>query len=360
MAVLLAMSPASAATKDGEAQAQKQLKAIFDQRTDLQAAFRRSDWLAVSPSKTPGMAELEDWARQYGYMEYPEELIWYSPAYTAGSQAPRALRNVKTAIAPAIKEGSAFDFSSITAEAVMVIDVPSRDVLLSRGAHMPRPAASLTKLMTAIVTLERKVPMGRTVAITSRDEVGGARLRVPTGTKLTVRDLFYAMLIGSANNAANALMRASQLGGSGFIAAMNAKAETMGLRSTKFTDPSGIEVSNVSTAEDIAALALEAFEVYDIRKATTTAQHSIVAARSVHRFKNTDELLVDPDNGLYVLGGKTGYLPEGGWNFVVKMMDSRQKPLLVVVLGSDTMAASFRDAEKVAKWSWDNYRWGKK
>ena len=73
--------------------------------------------------------------------------------------------------------------------------------------------------------------------------------------------------------------------------------------------------------------------------------------------QTAEELLNDGKNGLYVLGGKTGYLDEAKWNFVVKVRDSRNKPILVVILGADTKARSFRDAEVAAKWVWDNYRW---
>ncbi len=358
-AILLATAfPASAATAQEDAKGR--LAAIFAVRADLRQAFL-SDWTAVPSPKTAGMRTLEDWAHLYGSQEYPVELGWYASAVVPAketSSPPKALAFRPSAYVPELKPGASFDFGKLSAEAVLVIDVATRDVLLSRNAHEQWPLASITKLMTAMVTLDHRVPMARNARITADDEVGGARLRVASGSTLSVRAIFDAMLVGSANNAANALSRATKLARKDFIAEMNAKAGNLGLRATSFVDPTGIEPENVSTAEDVAALALEAFAVPDIRRATTTAQVTVVtAARQVHTVKSTDGLLTDEKNGLYVLGGKTGYLDESQWNFVVKMRDARNRPVLVVVLGSDSQNGSFADAATAAKWVWDNYAW---
>lgn len=328
---------------------------VYAARADLRAAFRE-DGTAVPGMKARGLDSLEEWARRYGHKEHPALLSWYAPALPPAAK-PASLKVRPASRVPVLLPGASFDFSKITAEAVLVIDDATREVLLARNSRVPRPIASLTKLMTAMVALDHRVPMGRTVSITDADEVGGARLRVENGTPLTVRQIFDAMLVGSANNAANALARCTKLAKEDFVAEMNAKAEELGLGSTKFVDPTGIEVENVSTAEDVAALAFEAFASPEVRRATTTAQVEIVAAKSTHKFKNTNELLVDDRNGLYVLGGKTGYLIESKWNLAVKMRDSRMKPVLVVVLGSADKARSFKDAEIAAKWVWSNYRW---
>lgn len=358
LAASLASSPALAQIDDeGAVIAKTELRKIYALRPDLQAAFRAADWKAVPSPATRGLDGLEDWARAYGFKEYPEELMWYAPGVVAARTRPKALEPRKAGFTPTLKPGASFDFSTLSAQAVLVVDVASRDVLLSRNAHAPHSMASITKLMTTMLAVERRVPMDKRVAVTEADEVGGARLRVDAGQKLPVRDLFFATLVGSANNASNALARSTGLSRDAFVDAMNAKAKAMGLRETRFADPSGIDVANVSTAEDIAALGLEAFAVDAVRRATTTAQYPITIARRVHKMKNTNDLLTDPDNGLYVMGGKTGYLHESKWNLVVKMRDSRQKTVLVVVLGSENKADSFKDAAAAARWVWDNYRW---
>jgi D-alanyl-D-alanine endopeptidase (penicillin-binding protein 7) len=212
--------------------------------------------------------------------------------------------------------------------------------------------------MTAAVVLDCGVPMDRRQTIGKDDEVGGARLRVATGTTLAVRQLFDAALVGSANNAASALARSTGLAPADFVAAMNARAAAMGLTATHYVDPTGIETGNVSTAADIAKMARELFNIQDIKRATTTGRVTLTAAGVIHSFNSTNGLLTDPNNGLYVLGGKTGYLEESMWNFAVKMHDGQHPPLVVVVLGSSTQKTSFKDAETVARWVWRNYRWG--
>jgi serine-type D-Ala-D-Ala endopeptidase (penicillin-binding protein 7) len=344
-----------------EQYARTKLVEIFAVRSDLQALFK-SDGTAVPSPKTAGLATLEDWARKYGSKEYPTFLGWFAgdkltPAKRTVASSPRALALRSANFTPVMQPGAAFPFGSLSADAVLVIDVATRDVLVSKNAYRSWPLASITKLMTALVALDHRVPMGRQASILEKDEVGGARLRMDPGTTLTVRQIFDAMLIGSANNAANALTRATKVAREDFIEEMNEKAGDLGLRATTFVDPTGIEVGNVSTAEDIAALGLEAFDVPDVRRATTTAQTTIVASRKAHTIKNTNALLTDPNNGLYVLGGKTGYLEESQWNLVVKLKDSRNKPLLIVVLGAESQARSFTDATIAAKWTWDNYRW---
>ena len=355
LAAVLSAFPGAAGAATLMESAKANLANVYAARADLRAAFRE-DGTAVPSMKAAGLASLEAWAEKYGYKEHPSLLSWYAPALPSAAK-PASLTVRPAARVPVLAPGAAFDFSKISAEAVIVIDDATREVLLARNSRKPHSLASLTKLMTAMVALDHRVPMTRTATIIDADEVGGARLRVDNGTPLTVRQIFDAMLVGSANNAANALARSTKLAKEDFVAQMNAKAEELGLASTTFVDPSGIEVGNVSTAEDVAALAFDAFSVPEVRRATTTAEVQIVTAKSTHKFKNTNELLTNDRNGLYVLGGKTGYLVESKWNLAVKMRDARMKPVLVVVLGSDDKARSFKDAEVAAKWVWNNYRW---
>ena len=273
---------------------------------------------------------------------------------------PRALRLMAHVPKPKLKSNAKFDFSSITATSVYVVDVASRAVLLEYNAEVLHPLASITKLMTACVALDHSVPLSKKMAVIADDEVGGARLKVNVGTKLSVKDLLSVALIGSANNTANALARSTHLSREAFLAEMNTKAKKFGLEQTMFTEPTGIDTANVSTAKDIAALGLEAFAFPDIRRATTTARYVVSLASGVRTVKNTNGLLTNERNGLYVLGGKTGYLVESQWNLVVKMRDARAHPIEVVVLGSENQNQSFRDAEIVARWVWAHYAWSSK
>ncbi|KPJ84988.1 hypothetical protein AMJ57_04840 [Parcubacteria bacterium SG8_24] len=341
-------------------EARERLAEIYAKRGDLQQFFRPADWRAVPARETTGISDLQDWARQYGYREYPALLAWYAPTreVTAVASSPRALEERSAELYPTPQPGVVFDPASVSASSVLVIDVPTRRVLISHNVDAPHPLASVTKLMTSLVALDRSIPPSRPCRLTADDEVGGARLRVLTGSQLSFEDLMYATLVGSANNAAHAVARESGPDIVSFVTEMNRKADFFGLRNTVFTDPTGLDVTNTSTAREAAALALEAFESATIRRMTSTAQRDLDIGGTAHRITNTNDLLTDPDNGLFVLGGKTGYLHESKWNLVVKMMDGRNKPLLVVVFGAESQDQLFRDAAAAARQAWDSHRWG--
>jgi D-alanyl-D-alanine endopeptidase (penicillin-binding protein 7) len=328
------------------------LAVVYARRTDLQSAFA-PDGSARTAKLKIVLPTMASWARVYGYKEHPVELAAYAPLAVAS-----AARASRTVIIPAKATKYDFDFSLVTADKVLVIDDASGEVLLADKANELHPIASLSKLMTAAVVLDRGVSMDKLQAITRDDEVGGARLRVDVGSVLTVRQLFDAALIGSANNAASALAASTGLDRDDFATAMNAKAKAMGLGDTHYVDPTGIEPGNVSTAKDIAKLARALFNVQDIKRATTTSRVTMTAGGYTHSFNNTDGLLIDPNNGLYVLGGKTGYLEESMWNLVVKMNDHQHPTLIVVVFGSASQSASAKDAAAAARWVWRNYSWG--
>jgi D-alanyl-D-alanine endopeptidase (penicillin-binding protein 7) len=364
MAVVASMVPmAQAAAPIGD------LATIYHSRADLQAIFDAGGNRRAGSKVT--LLTLEQWARTYGYKEYPALLAAFAPGFVPKPVpvAPSVL--TPSAIAPSsalppvvesaprpVSDGVPLPLTLLTANAVVVIDIPSNRVLASHNASQQWPLASLTKLMTSLVSLETGLPMDSKFVLSQADEVGGARLRVATGEPYLVRDLFYAMLVGSANNATNAVARVTGLPKADFVARMNAKARAMGMSHTTFVDPTGIEVENVGTAEEVAALALKAFNEPMIRRVTTTGTYAITTAQSTHTIKNTNKLLLE-DNGLYVLGGKTGYLEESRWNLAVKMRDSRNRPVLVVVMGSGSQDNSFKDAATAAKWAWAHHTWTK-
>lgn len=348
-------------------EARASLADIRSERGDLMMLFRADDWLAVTDRRTAGISDLEDWASQYGHKEYPERLEYYSPDFRlvparreVVRTLPPVLEPVPNTTVPVRRTSGSFNFGAITAESVFVIDPVSNTIVLAKNEYEPRVMASITKLMTALVALDHGIDMSRVETLLEEDEPkvsGAVKLRVAPGTRLTVKDLFYATLVGSANNTAHALARTTGMPMGNFIDMMNTKAEDLGLKNTSFVDPAGLEVDNISTAVDIAALAKTAFDNKTIQEAVSTISYTLYANGKERKIKNTNGLLTDLYNGLIVLGGKTGYLIESKWNLVVKMKDSRQKPLIVVTLGSDTPADSFRDSATIANWVWDNYRW---
>lgn len=261
--------------------------------------------------------------------------------------------------APILKAGySSFDRSSLTATSALVVDAATGEALFSHHADLPHSVASLTKLMSAIIFLEQKPAWAKRVALKNEDEVGGGRLRVSVGSIMTLRDLFYASLVGSANNTAMALMRVSGIGSTAFVREMNIRAATLGMNQTRFFEPTGMDPRNISTAENLAKLAAYAFRNPSIRQASTTGQYKLVASSpaAVRFIQNTNRLLVvDPD--IYITGGKTGFLDESKYNIVIRARDASRREVIVVVLGADTRDHSFDEAKALAKWASDNYVW---
>lgn len=244
----------------------------------------------------------------------------------------------------------------------IVVDAATGKRLYAYLPDLKWTGASLTKLMNAMVFLDLKPNWGKAVTLSSKDEVGGGRLRVNSGAKMTIQDLFYSSIVASANNTAMAMARVSGLSIANYVARMNAKAKALGMTHTTYTDPSGMDPKNVTTATDLAVLARKAFSTYMVHKASTTMSYSfpILNTNVVKKIASTNDLLTkDPD--VYVYGGKTGFLYESMYNLAVEMEPNPRTPnghkVLVIVFGSPTRAASFASAKSLAQWAWKSFEW---
>jgi D-alanyl-D-alanine carboxypeptidase len=242
-------------------------------------------------------------------------------------------------------------WQELTAHSVMVMNQVTGEVIFEHKADDAWVPASLTKLTTAQVVLDQKSDMNKLCPVTTAHDVGGAKLYVNKGAKYRMGDLFSAMLVASANNAANALAACTGLSREQFLAKMNAKAKQLGATSTTFVDPAGISEHNISTATDMAKIANAAFSTKKIRDVMAPANISICSKAGVkkcHSLKNTNQLLTD--NSVYTLGGKTGYLDESRYNFATSLKQNGNYTI-IVVMGSSTKSNSFVETKKVASWA---------
>lgn len=243
----------------------------------------------------------------------------------------------------------------VLTEAYVVMDAESGGVLASERADEIRSIASITKLMTVMVAREAGLSSDASIALLRADEVGGGRLRVPVGTVVQVPGLLGATIVGSANNAANALARATGLPREEFVARMDAKAHALGLVSTSFADPTGIEVENHSTAREVALMAKAAFEDPWIVPYAGLKTYDVPLPKGATRtIKNTNALVNDV--AVQVLAGKTGFINEAGYTLVTRVKKPGERELIVVVLGAETKSRSFRDAKVLAEKAWQGYR----
>jgi D-alanyl-D-alanine carboxypeptidase (penicillin-binding protein 5/6) len=213
------------------------------------------------------------------------------------------------ALAAAVHSSAAAATPSVDARAYEVVNAATGDVISARNARARVPMASITKLMTVLVTLEH-AKLGDVVTV-DPDAVGvsGSGVRLRAGEKLTVRDLISAALIQSANDAAIAL--AAHVGHGdedAFVALMNQKARQLGLSSTHFERADGLDAAgHVSSAHDLNRLAQLAMREPVIRQLVAVRNTTIAGGRSLHTWND----LLGSFPGL--IGVKTGHTSDAGW-----------------------------------------------
>lgn len=255
--------------------------------------------------------------------------------------------------------------AKISARAYVVMDRATGKILTMKQENLVWPMASITKLMTAEIVLAKKISPKKIQSVLKTDDVGGAKLFVKDRDTFTIDDLFYAMLVGSANNAANALARASGLSPEAFVASMNQRAKDLGLKQTQYVDQSGMDPGNVSTVLELAKIANNAFSNLDIKKYTSTSVRNIRVqnTRVIKKIKSTNWMLYQSAyDAIYVTSGKTGYLEESGWNLATTLKPNKKgdtRELLLVIFGSDSRINLFQDAKTLSEWAWKSYRWKK-
>ncbi|MBI2984568.1 MAG: serine hydrolase [Candidatus Kerfeldbacteria bacterium] len=254
-------------------------------------------------------------------------------------------------------------FPSIAARPFAVFDQISGQLLAGHRTADQVPIASITKLMTAAVFLDLKPSLRTTFTYQATDDTPFGYLRVSAGETMQLRDLFYAMLVGSANNAATALARSTGLSREQFIERMNNKAQAWGLSLTRFVDVTGLDPGNVSTAEEVARLAAQVFHEYEpIRYVTTRRVYHFRTLNTglSHTIPTTDWLLGRGlvDRQLIFTGGKTGYLDEAKYTYVIRTADrTTGSQVVVAIMGSASSRQRFVDAAAVINWAFRNHRW---
>ncbi len=251
---------------------------------------------------------------------------------------------------------------SITAPSALVVDQASGHILYERSRDEVRSIASITKLMTALVFLDHKLDWGQQIVIIGSDYRPGASADLRVGETYSVRDIFSAMLIGSSNEAAVALARITGLSPEDFVVEMNAKARGLGMTQTVFTDVSGLDIGNVSTASDLAILGNVAFSQTDIFQTVRQARYQLEPNEGQARFVYSTNQVLNKPFGIgqdeYVIeAGKTGYVERAGYCFMSQVRNQDGQRLITIVLGSSTLEQRFVDAKSLDYWAFTHYTW---
>jgi D-alanyl-D-alanine endopeptidase (penicillin-binding protein 7) len=240
---------------------------------------------------------------------------------------------------------------NLSASAALVIDQGSGKVLLDKNVQSVLPIASLTKLMTALVVAEAKLPMDQSITITEEDVDGErhSRSRLRVGTTLTRSEALQLALMSSENRAAHALGRTYPAGLPAFVQAMNRKAASLGMKNTTYVDPTGLATGNQSSAHDLALLAAAAASHQTLAEYSTTRQHLLPLEKGRTLVYNNSNRLVKSPNWEILLQ-KTGYIVEAGWCMLLDTKIGDHK-LFVVLLDAGGAGSRLGDAERIRHWA---------
>ncbi|MFL5827509.1 MAG: D-alanyl-D-alanine carboxypeptidase family protein [Thermoleophilaceae bacterium] len=225
-------------------------------------------------------------------------------------------------------------------DSAILIDASSGDVLLQQAARARRSIASTTKLMTARLALERAKPSQVLTAPAYHASPQESQIHLRAGERMTVRDLMRALLLESANDAAETLAVGVSGSVHGFVHAMNTEARRLGLSDTHYTNPIGLDQGpNYSSARDLATLARVLMKERSFARVVDLPQARLTSGSHLRVVRNRNLLV-----GRYpfVDGVKTGHTRKAGY-VLVGSGTSTDTHVISVVLGEPSESARDND-----------------
>lgn len=322
---------------------------------------RRGETLsAIARAYAVSVAAVKEWnGLQGNAIRAGQRLTVYTTRPGAGAtriasrRAPRAAaqaRALREAQEPRFKlDETGALVPDLRAEAAIVYNPETGQVLWEENAQDQRSIASITKVMTAAVFLEHNPDLSQPVVVQRADVYRASTTSLRAGYKVTTDDLLHLLLIASDNAAARALARVSPHGSAGFVARMNEKAAELGLTNTHYADPSGLLSDNVSTAYEMARLIAYVASDHRIAAIMQKAQHSVSVGRRQITVHSTNQLVMKGD--VDVLGGKTGFIRKAGYCLATLLRLPQGGPqIAVVVLGAKSNAGRFWETRHLFNW----------
>jgi D-alanyl-D-alanine endopeptidase (penicillin-binding protein 7) len=237
----------------------------------------------------------------------------------------------------------------LRSKAVMVQDAETGEIVINKNSEALVPIASITKLMTAMILLDRGLDLEQRIVVSREDvdTVKGTRSRLMPGTTLTRDELLLLALMASENRAAAALARTYPGGHPAFVKAMNEKAAELGMSDSTFVEPTGLSPSNVSSPRDLVKLVRAAHGYPLIREYSTRDRTTVKVFNRPLRFVNTNGLVRNSHWEIEL--SKTGYISEAG-RCLVMHVRLASKDLIVVLLDSWGKQSRIADANRIRKW----------
>ncbi len=238
---------------------------------------------------------------------------------------------------------------ALKSSAALVMDEATGAVLFAKNPAAVLPIASISKLMTAMVMLDAKPDMNQVLTITGDDvdKIRHSRSRLLVGTRLSREDMLHLALMSSENRAAYALSSNYPGGRPAFVAAMNRKAQELGLTQTHFDDPTGLTATDVSSPRDLVKMVIAAQKYPLIHKFTTSTEYEVSVLGHPTIFHNTNSLV---RNSSWDIGlSKTGFINEAG-KCLVMQARLNKKPMIIVLLDSYGRMTRVGDAIRIRRW----------
>ena len=233
----------------------------------------------------------------------------------------------------------------------IIYDAETGDIIFQKKANEKSSIASLTKLMTAMVLIDSNLDLNKKIRITKKDfdKIKGTTSRLWLGSELSRKELLSIALIASDNRAASAISNSYPGGKKAFVQAMNVKAKQLGMDNTSFSDPTGLDKDNVSTALDLVKMTQAAQQYPLIRKLSTSSYYEAhIKNKKIKLNYNNTNLLVR--QGLWDIDiSKTGYIREAG-KCLIMQTTVLNKPIIMIFLKSYGKYTRTADAKRVKKW----------
>lgn len=262
---------------------------------------------------------------------------------------------------PALAENPTYELTSPVA---LLMEVGNRQVIYQKNMDETMYPASITKIMTALLTMEN-AELNEVITMsyeaTHSIDPGSSHIALDTDEQISVENALYAMMLPSANDAANGL--AEYVGGSmdSFVDMMNRRAQELGATGTHFVNPHGLhDAGHYTTAHDIALIACEAVEYEDFCRIWGTMQYDIPPTnKNVERNLWSQVRMLNTDGNYYYencTGGKLGWTPEAK-NTCVIVAEQNGVRLMCVLMGCSLVTDLFEDARYLFDYGFEHLAW---
>ncbi len=239
----------------------------------------------------------------------------------------------------------------IASGSAMLVDLQTNKVIYASNPDVVVPIASVTKLMTGMVVLDAKQNMDEYISINISDtpEMKGVFSRVKLNSEMPRKEMLLITLMSSENRAAASLAHHYPGGYAAFIAAMNAKAKALGMTSTRYVEPTGLSIHNVSTARDLSKLVQAAHKYPLLTQLSTTKEKTVSFRKPSYTlgFSNTDHLVNRANWDIKLT--KTGFTNQAG-HCLVLVTSMGNRPVSLVILDAFGKFTHFADASRIRKW----------